>query len=100
ECTPPEAFQRTEVANLAFMAAGQLPPNPADLLAGPRLLSLLSVGLEVFDLIILDGPPVMGLADALILANAASRTLFVTAAGETRKSIVRGAIRRLHQARI
>src|SRR5262249_4959755 len=56
-CTPPEAFQKTPIANLAFMASGPLPPNAADLLAGTRLFSLLSIGLEVFDLIVLDGPP-------------------------------------------
>src|SRR5262249_9196583 len=63
-CTPPEAMQATDIANLAFMPTGPLPPNAADLLASSRLHSLLSVGLEVFDLIVLDGPPVMGLADA------------------------------------
>ncbi|HEU4379959.1 MAG TPA: polysaccharide biosynthesis tyrosine autokinase, partial [Hyphomicrobiaceae bacterium] len=65
--TPPETFQATAIGNLAFMASGPLPPNAADLLASSRLLSLLSVGLEVFDLILLDGPPVMGLADAPLL---------------------------------
>ena len=35
-CTPPEAMQKTEVPNLAFMASGPLPPNAADLLGGPR----------------------------------------------------------------
>jgi Mrp family chromosome partitioning ATPase len=68
-CTPPEAMQSTTTANLAFMATGPLPPNAADLLGSPRLLSLLTIGLEVFDLIVLDGPPVMGLADAQLLSN-------------------------------
>ena len=51
-CTPPEAMQSTTIANLAFMATGPLPPNAADLLGSPRLLSLLTIGLEVFDLIV------------------------------------------------
>ena len=33
-CTPPEAFQATPMANLAFMASGPFPPNAADLLGG------------------------------------------------------------------
>lgn len=98
-CTPPEAFQASPVENLAFMASGPLPPNAADLLSSARLHSLLSVGLEVFDLIILDGPPVMGLADTMLLSNAASATVFVVAAGQARTGLVRGALRRLQTSR-
>ncbi|HEX5958468.1 MAG TPA: polysaccharide biosynthesis tyrosine autokinase, partial [Hyphomicrobiaceae bacterium] len=59
-CAPPEVLQRTDFPNLAFLASGPLPPNAADLLGNSRMLSLLSIGLEVFDLIVIDGPPVMG----------------------------------------
>ena len=69
----PRPSRRPPIANLAFMASGPLPPNAADLLASPRLHSLLSVGLEVFDLIVIDGPPVMGLADAPAAVQRGSR---------------------------
>jgi succinoglycan biosynthesis transport protein ExoP len=98
-CSPPEAMQKTEIPNLAFMASGPLPPNAADLLAGPRVLSLLSVGCEVFDLIVIDGPPVLGLADAQLLSSAASATVFVVGAGSARKGVIRGALRRLQLSR-
>ena len=98
-CTPPEAMQKTEIPTLAFIASGPLPPNAADLLGGSRLVSLLSIGLEVFDLIVIDGPPVLGLADAQLLSSAASATLFVVGAGTTRKALVRGSIRRLQLSR-
>ena len=90
-CSPPEVMQKTEIANLAFIASGPLPPNAADLLGGPRLLSLLSVGCEVFDLILIDGPPVLGLADAQLLSSAASATIFVVAAGTAKMGAVRRA---------
>jgi polysaccharide biosynthesis transport protein len=98
-CTPPETFQTTPIANLAFMSSGPLPPNAADLLAGPRLLSLLSVGLEVFDFIVIDAPPVMGLADVPLLSSAAAATVFVIGAGQARKGFVQGALKRLEMAR-
>ncbi len=98
-CSPPQVMQKTEVPNLAFMASGPLPPNAADLLGGPRVLSLLSVGCEVFDLIVIDGPPVLGLADAPLLASAASATVFVVAAGSGRTAVIRGALKRLQLAR-
>ncbi len=98
-CTPPEAMQKTKIPSLAVVTSGPLPPNPADLLGGARFVSLLSIGQEVFDLIVIDGPPVVGLADAQILSSTASATLFVVGAGITRKTLVRGAMRRLQLSR-
>jgi polysaccharide biosynthesis transport protein len=98
-CSPPDAFQATDLPNLVFMSSGPLPPNAADLLSSARLVSLLTVGLEVFDFIVLDGPPVMGLADAPLLSSAAAATVFVVGAGQARAGVVRGALRRLQMAR-
>jgi capsular exopolysaccharide synthesis family protein len=97
--SPPETFQATDIPSLTFMASGPLPTNAADLLAGPRLLSLLSVGMETFDLIVLDSPPIMGLADGPLLSNAAAATMLVVSAGKTRTGQVRGAVKRLRFAR-
>ena len=94
-CEPPDAMQKTELANLAFMPSGPLPPNAADVLGGSRLMSLLAVGLEVFDLIVIDGPPVIGIADAPLLSNATEATVFVIGAGVARAASVRGALKRL-----
>jgi capsular exopolysaccharide synthesis family protein len=98
-CKPPELLQKTDVPNLAFMASGPLPPNAADLLGSARLLSLFSVGLEVFDLIVVDSPPVMGLADAPLLSSAVAATVFVVGAGQVRTRFVRAAIKRLQFSR-
>jgi Mrp family chromosome partitioning ATPase len=81
------------------MGSGPLPPNAADLLGTARFVSLLTVGLEVFDLIVVDGPPVMGLADAPMLANATSASLFVVGASQARMAQIRGALKRLQLAR-
>jgi polysaccharide biosynthesis transport protein len=98
-CRPPEAFQQTGAPNLTFMCAGPLPPNAADLLSGARMASLLSVGLEVFDFIVVDGPPVMEIADAPILASTVAATVFVVGAGQARPAMVRSALRRLQHSR-
>jgi polysaccharide biosynthesis transport protein len=99
ELLPPQTFQATDIDKLIFMATGPLPPNAADLLAGPRLLSLISVGMETFDLVVIDCPPVMGLADAPLLSNVAAATVFVVGAGQTRPGQIRSALKRLHFAR-
>jgi polysaccharide biosynthesis transport protein len=98
-CAPPQTMQATEAPNLAFISSGPLPPNAADLLGSARMHSLLSVGLEVFDLIVVDGPPVMGLADAQLLSSAAAATVFIVGAGQARTGSVRGALRRLQLSR-
>src|SRR5690606_11700427 len=99
ELSPPQTFQATDIPSLTFMASGPLPTNAADLLAGPRLLSLLSVGMESFDLIVLDSPPIMGLADGPLLSNAVGATILVVCAGKARFGPVCGALKRLRFAR-
>jgi capsular exopolysaccharide synthesis family protein len=85
---PPEVIQKTDYPNLAFMASGPLPPNAADLLSGTRIYSLISLGSEVFDLIIFDAPPLLGLADAQLIASATAATIFVVGAGDQRRGMI------------
>jgi capsular exopolysaccharide synthesis family protein len=96
---PTDLIRPTELDGLMYMPSGPLPPNPAELLMGSKMLSLITVASERFDLLILDGPPVMGLADAPILANLAQGTLLVIHAGSTRVAVVKNALKRLHAAR-
>lgn len=96
---PHGAFQDTDQEGLTFMATGPLPPNPAELLAGPKMPSLLNIAGERFDLVVVDGPPVMGIADAPLLASIAGGTLLVVEAGSTRRGVTKAALKRLHFAR-
>ena len=97
--TPPETMQRCELDNLAIMSSGPLPPNAADLLNGARFASLLSNSLEIFDLVLIDGPPVLGLADAVLLSNAVEATIFVMGAGKARRGDVTGSLKRLQMSK-
>jgi len=96
---PGSIFQETDVEGLFFMPSGPIPPNPAELLAGPKMMSLLSTASEKVDTIIIDSPPVMGLADTPLLASVASGTLLVISTSDTRRGVVKGALKRLHFAR-
>jgi capsular exopolysaccharide synthesis family protein len=97
---PPELIQKTDHQNLAFIASGPLPPNAADLLNGTRVHSLISHGSEVFDFIVIDSPPLLGLADAQLLAGAVAASVFVLGAGEKGKGMIRSALKRLQLSRI
>jgi Mrp family chromosome partitioning ATPase len=60
---------------------------------------LLTTAAESFDVVVVDGPPVMGLADAPIIASVASGTLLVIEAAGTRRAVVQDALKRLSFAR-
>jgi succinoglycan biosynthesis transport protein ExoP len=94
-----DLVQVTDQPNLGFMPCGPLPPNPAELLAGGRIRDLMSDAAETFDLLIIDGPPVLGLADAPLLASVVKGTVLVVEAGTTRQRVVKAALRRLDVGR-
>lgn len=79
------------------LPAGQMPPGmaSADLLAGAALADWLARWRRGWDLVLLDGPPVLGLADAGILSHQADRTLLVVARGCCRVGDVREALQQL-----
>jgi succinoglycan biosynthesis transport protein ExoP len=95
----PDVLQETDFSGLHFIASGPLPPNPAELLAGQNMARLLSSASENFDIIIIDAPPVLGLADAPLLGSIAAGTLLVLGVGEARRGVVNVALKRLHFAR-
>jgi succinoglycan biosynthesis transport protein ExoP len=99
KCEVRAAVQGTSLDNLFFMASGPLPPHAPELLASSQLPSLLSAGVNGFDLIVIDAPPVAGMADALVLSNVAAATVFVVAAGQSRKGSIRHALKRLELVR-
>jgi capsular exopolysaccharide synthesis family protein len=87
------------INNLSVLTAGPIPPNPADLLMGPKLLSLLAKSIEVgIDYVIVDAPPVLGIADSIVLGNQIQNVLFIVRAGATRKAHIKNALRRMRQA--
>ncbi len=99
EARPSEVTHYVGVPNLFVIPAGPLPPNPGELLAGARMIDLVTLAAEKFDRVIIDGPPVLGLADAMILANVAQHTIMVAAAGKTRRSHLASSLKRLRGAR-
>jgi succinoglycan biosynthesis transport protein ExoP len=90
-----DVVQATDRQNLFLMPCGPLPPNPAELLASGKVRGLLAKADEQFDLVVIDGPPIMGLADAPLLASVVAGTVLVVEAGTTRRGLARTALRRL-----
>jgi capsular exopolysaccharide synthesis family protein len=93
-----DAIVPTGVRNLSFLPSGPLPPDPASLFAGSAISEQLQYLMEKFDVVVIDGPPVLALADATQLSAAAHATVFVTEAGGAHFGQVRNAISRLQRA--
>lgn len=90
-----EVTQQTEHDGVFFIPSGGIPPNPTDMLAGPSLRTTLEALSSEYDIVIVDGPPTLGLADAIEIASATEACLFVTESGRNRTNHVRGSIDRL-----
>ncbi len=89
---------QTQYEGLWLIPCGPIPPNPADLLSTPRFQAILTEASEQFDQIVIDGPPVLGLADAPLLAAVCKGTLVVVEAGKTRTAAALASISRLQSA--
>lgn len=87
--------RKTPFATLDFIPCGPLPPNPAELWSGDRLQALLDQALAVYDHVVIDGPPVLGFADAPLLSSSVEGTLFVLESRATGRRQALGALRRL-----
>ena len=89
----------TQVPQLYAMFSGPLPPNPAELLSSAKMASLLALASEKFDQVIIDGPPILGLADAPLLGSLAEAAVMVFEYAATRRGYAKDAIKRLRGTR-
>jgi capsular exopolysaccharide synthesis family protein len=95
-----DLVQRTAIDGLGAITAGPQPPNAAELLSGDRFELLMERLLTQYDHVIIDGPPVMGLADVPLIASRAEGAVFVVRAHKTRVSSARVALGRLADSNV
>lgn len=89
-----------EMADLGFtaMSAGPIPPNAAELLTSSRLPLLIERLLQEYDHVVIDSPPVMGLADAPLIASRVEGVIYAVESHGIRSSLVKTALARLASA--
>jgi succinoglycan biosynthesis transport protein ExoP len=81
-----------------ILGSGKRPPNAGQLLATGRYAELLRQLGEAYDHVVIDGPPVLGLADAPLIASSADAVVMVMEANAGRLRAIAGAIERLENA--
>lgn len=82
------------------ITAGPIPPNAAELLTSDRLRLLIDRLLEQFDHVVIDSPPVMGLADAPLIGGRVDGVVYAIESHGIRSSLVRTALNRLYSAHV
>lgn len=87
--------QDTEVDNLFVMPAGNIPPNPSELLISPQMVDLLEQLKDLCDIVLIDGTPNELVTDSLILTRLVDSTIIVTASKQTKKDNLRRAIQNI-----
>ena len=86
-----------EQPGLDFIARGQVPPNPSELLMHPRFAALLEWASQHYDLVLVDTPPLLAVTDAAIVGRLAGTTLLVARFGVTAAKEIEITQRRLEQ---
>ena len=76
---------KTDIENVYLMAAGPIPPNPAELLGSRAMDEALLEAYNMFDIILIDTPPVLAVTDAQILANKCDGIVLVVRSEKTEK---------------
>lgn len=88
-------IQTSGIENLDIIASGPVPPNPAELVSSYRFQDLLHGLYPLYNFIIIDTPPVLGMADPLIISQQADGVIMVVRSGQTPKEAVQEAKRLL-----
>lgn len=93
-----ECVHRMADTPLHVLPAGDIPPNPAELLLSKRFKSTLQALSAHYDIIVIDSPPIELVSDAMILAPQATATVYVTQAMSTPYPLVRKGLSRIERA--
>ena len=93
QCSYKEAVRPGGIEGLDIIDCGPLPANPAELLGSPRMEELLAEQRKNYDHIIIDGPPVLLVSDAKVLARLVDTTVLVFNAAVTSRGAAQRTIR-------
>ena len=84
-------------AGLSVIPAGELPPNPAEMLGSRRMSDLVERLREVADVVLIDSPPLLSVTDAAVLARGVDGVLLVVEVGRTQGAEIREGVEALCQ---
>ncbi|GEM_PF-357841 len=92
-----DAIKKECLKNLDIMTSGPIPPNPSELLHSNRFTDMINQYKELYDVIIIDSPPVTGVTDPVIISNKTDGVILVTSAGKTPYDLITKVLKQLNE---
>ncbi len=74
---------QSELPNLDYITAGTIPPNPSEILGSDQMIAFIEKLKDMYDLVVIDSPPIIAVTDSEILSRIADASILVASAGET-----------------
>ncbi|MGB8957927.1 MAG: polysaccharide biosynthesis tyrosine autokinase [Candidatus Aminicenantales bacterium] len=93
-----EAAQASSVENIWILPCGPLPPNPAELLNSQKMKDLIDEAKQIFDVVLIDTPPLLAVVDPLIVASMADGVALVVQANKTARKPFARAVEELRRS--
>ncbi|MCZ0891361.1 CpsD/CapB family tyrosine-protein kinase [Ligilactobacillus saerimneri] len=90
-----EVIPNSGIKNLDVLTAGPIPPNPSELLNSKRMLNFLRAVEPMYDLVVIDVPPLLEVTDTQVLSDKLDGIVLVVRAGVTQKAGVARAVEML-----
>lgn len=91
------SLRQTDTDHLSILTAGQIPPNPAELLGSKQLDILLDYARQYFDYVIIDTPPVNIVTDSSVIADKITGYLMVVQSGKNHMQDVTDAVQQIEE---
>lgn len=89
----------TAQENFFMISSGPVPPSPTELLSSTRMEDIVQQLAGKFDVVVIDSPPILGLADAPVLSALVDGVVFVVESDRGRRGSLKTALRRLRSMR-
>lgn len=94
-----DIINKTFIENIWLIPSGPIPPNPAELLNSRKMKDLIEEVSQVFDVVLMDSPPILAVIDAVIISSFADGAIMVVRGGKTRRKPFLTAVEELRRAR-
>jgi capsular exopolysaccharide synthesis family protein len=95
-----EILRPAKIKNLYYIPSGTIPPNPAEMLESSQMDAFLKELKSLFDIIIIDSPPIIAVTDSEILARLADATVLVVSADTTETDLMEKSVELLRSDNI
>ncbi|MEO8398326.1 MAG: polysaccharide biosynthesis tyrosine autokinase, partial [Ignavibacteriaceae bacterium] len=87
-----EIINKTDLPNMHYITAGTIPPNPAEMLESKEMKNFLKEMKEVYDIIVLDSPPIVAVTDAEVLSRMVDAVILVVSSETTEVELMQKSV--------